>query len=98
MNKKILQIVKKGNYLQIIQQSHRGRSFGNDGNEFMASNGYYLSSDSYPYMYDARLCVRGVTRSKDNDLIPIIESCLDQLRQAVAEYNNILEYKSIEEV
>lgn len=78
------------NAIQIIEQTHIGYRFGEDGESFLATNGLRLSSVDCPQYSSAHsiLYVRGADNDSDTVIIPI-ESMVDikKIIEAVNEYN-----------
>jgi hypothetical protein len=76
-----------GTFLKVLEQTHRGDEFGENGeNGFMASNGLCLISFEHPEKTSGRLYVWGSDRKKD-DFIIHIRSNVDEVVQAINEYN-----------
>jgi hypothetical protein len=76
----------------ITHQSYRGIDFYY-GRVFHASNGVYLTSESYP-AHDSSLVapilyVRGIDWSKDDYIIRIPVIYINGIINAIEEYNNI---------
>ena len=59
--------------LCIIEQTHRGKNFGDNGkDEFVSSQNFKLRSENCPEYYGEgclSLCVRGLKHSYDNDVV-----------------------------
>lgn len=74
---------------KVQRQTHRGREFTDAGENFMASNGFYLSSAGSPAFDGPRhLFVRGTSRSADSFFFSIPDGVyLENLKTAVREYN-----------
>lgn len=87
----VLEIVAKGTKrsLRVKTQTHRGENFCVDGQQFVASNDFVLSSYSAPeFSGGTELYVRGEDADEDALLIDCPnERELKQLKLAVAEYN-----------
>lgn len=89
--------VVAGNAVKVVAQTHRGEDFA-DGNDFVASNGFRISSYAGPSSMDGPgIYVRGWMLDTDFTVIPLTscahdsgltqEEFLAQLRVAVKEYN-----------
>ncbi len=78
--------------IRIIDQSHRGKEFGDglDGHMWTAPNGIALRSDCYPEGRDgyAQAYVRGSVKVRDRDLITGRRAFLDRVIAAFKAYND----------
>jgi len=82
---------------RIKEQTHRSDKFGEKDLIFKASNGFQLTSISYPSVMGDSLCVRGDNKERDNHLFIVSsEKWLAHLRVAVSEYNWLFRDKSDE--
>lgn len=85
---KKLTIEIEGDEGWIVEQTHRGISFGKGFNTFVASNGFRLSSSINPEAKIDKLYVRGSTESDDTKRFKILDDVwLSRLIIAVREYN-----------
>jgi hypothetical protein len=82
----IYEIRGVGNFLEILEQTHRGSDFGWTCEEFNSSRGVCLRSRNHPEATETALYVRGNSKSMDNVAIRIKQPIADII-QAVREYN-----------
>lgn len=77
-------------YVTIANQTHRGKNFGEDKNNyFTASNGVTLTSASYPQIRTStQIFVRGTEKERDETILIMGEDKFLKLKQAIKEYNN----------
>jgi len=74
--------------VRIIKQTHRGKQFGKTGEIFSSSCDICLVSDTVPEFEDRyNIYVRGADKTKDNQWFMIEKNFLDELNQAIEEYN-----------
>ena len=93
--------------IQIIHQRCRGNRFAKDFHRFIASNGFRLVSDGSIEVtetnngYDStdqanRLFVRGSLSERDNVIVTAYTiSFVEQLREAIKEYNEFMERSTL---
>ena len=77
-------------YFIVEKQSHKGKHFGTDDEDFEASNGIRLASNDFPE-HDAGLkefYVRGYCEEQDNDPVKVSNEDVGGILQAVQEYND----------
>lgn len=76
-------------YFKITEQTHRGREFAAAGDIFISKKGIEIYSAAYPdyCVLNRRFYVRGKSGSRDDDLIEIPFPYLQDVLEAVAEYN-----------
>ena len=82
-----------GKILRIVEQTHRGKEFGRDGQEsFTASNGFLLQSYCFPEGGGAgeSLLVRGSSVKEDMKIVVVrSDEWLERCCEALREYNRI---------
>jgi len=77
--------------VQVLEQTHRNKSFTEDARAFKASNGFVLKSGSYPDYYypDSAIYLRGEEVCNDNRIVRVPAATFKLLKDAVEEYNKV---------
>lgn len=81
----------------IVDQSHRGSSFGNVTNEFLTFNGFLLASQMYPenHISSKTFYVRGSEYNQDNKRCLAKREDLIKIIEAINEYNTYFGHPEI---
>lgn len=90
--KQWIKIIKHDHAIQIVDQSHRSREFGYNG-EFIAKNGVILKSSAYPENAGHTIYVWGYNKEKDDTLIKFYQhgDDLERAIEAIEEFNMVFE-------